>query len=129
MRLDVWVDQWQYDCCGDPFAVGDTVSWTLRPSDVDWLSAVLGYHRPDPLPVSEERHGSLPDHTPETTGVVRALAAVYCRFALRPGSDADDPHALQPVRGTEWVQPLASTREKVRRPRTGPTAATWWSWT
>ena len=27
--LLVWVDAWQMQCCGDPFAVGSSVEWTL----------------------------------------------------------------------------------------------------
>ena len=26
----VLVDDWQFECCGEPFAVGDEVSWTLE---------------------------------------------------------------------------------------------------
>jgi Family of unknown function (DUF6578) len=28
----VYVDDWQLECCGDPFAVGDQVAWTLMVS-------------------------------------------------------------------------------------------------
>lgn len=30
-------------CCGEPFAVGSQVSWTLGDADTDWLGAVLLY--------------------------------------------------------------------------------------
>ena len=35
----VWYSSWQMECCGDPFAVGDTVDWDLAPStDLEWRS-------------------------------------------------------------------------------------------
>ena len=27
VRALVWVDAWQQECCGDPFAIGDAVTW------------------------------------------------------------------------------------------------------
>lgn len=53
--VPVWVDEWQYACCGEPFAVGDRVSWTLHPADLEFLAPVLGAHLPtwtaDDLPL------------------------------------------------------------------------------
>lgn len=40
--VPVWMDSWQYECCGDPFAVGDRVRWSLRPADLGFLAPVLG---------------------------------------------------------------------------------------
>lgn len=45
--VPVWVDSWQYECCGDPFAVGDRVRWTLRPADLEFLAPPLGALLPD----------------------------------------------------------------------------------
>jgi hypothetical protein len=39
----VRVDGWQMECCGEPFAVGSAVWWTLAvASDADRLTLVLG---------------------------------------------------------------------------------------
>ena len=29
-------------CCGDSFAVGDEVAWTVREVDAEWLQRVFG---------------------------------------------------------------------------------------
>ena len=29
----VWVDDWQHECCGEPFALGQEVRWLLAPDD------------------------------------------------------------------------------------------------
>lgn len=36
----VWVDGWQHECCGEPFAVGQEVRWPLLP-DVGGREALL----------------------------------------------------------------------------------------
>ena len=33
MTLTIWVDDWQIQCCGESFAPGDVVSWTLLEVD------------------------------------------------------------------------------------------------
>lgn len=45
--VPVWMDYWQYECCGDPFAVGDRVHWTLQPADLEFLAPPLGALLPD----------------------------------------------------------------------------------
>lgn len=49
MRITVWVDSWQYQCCGDAFGVGNAISWRLGASDDDWLDLVLGDRMPAPV--------------------------------------------------------------------------------
>lgn len=46
-RVPVWVDAWQYQCCGDDFSVGEMVRWTLVPGDRDLLASLLGNAYPD----------------------------------------------------------------------------------
>lgn len=45
--VPVWMDSWQYECCGDPFAVGDRVHWTVHPADLEFLAPPLGALLPD----------------------------------------------------------------------------------
>lgn len=47
MKIPVWMDSWQYQCCGKDFRVGDEVSWTLVWEDDPWLSSILGDSYPD----------------------------------------------------------------------------------
>lgn len=30
MQVTVFYEDWQMDCCGDPFAIGDVVDWSCR---------------------------------------------------------------------------------------------------
>ncbi len=100
----VWVDGWQVECCGEPFAVGDTVRWTLveRPLD-DVLVDERG--RPEPRPtLAEEHHGDSPDGAPVTEGVVRRIAEVTFAYDPIPG------------RAREWgpVEGSGRTRQRWR---------------
>ena len=39
----VWIDAWQMQCCGDPFAVGDRVAWTVSNAvEREWLETLVG---------------------------------------------------------------------------------------
>jgi hypothetical protein len=88
VELTVFVERWQLDCCGEPFAVGSQVSWTLRRgSDADrpWLTAVLGEELAATVDGSEEHHGGVREDTPRTTGTVTWIGEVRCRrFEGRP---------------------------------------------
>lgn len=57
----VFVEGWQFECCGDPFTVGDEVSWTLmlRDGPGEWPQEVLVElePRPDHLAIVDERDG------------------------------------------------------------------------
>ncbi|AGL18508.1 DUF6578 domain-containing protein [Actinoplanes sp. N902-109] len=100
MRLTVWMDHWQMDCCGTPFDTGATVAWRLRPAtDLDWLSTALpGTAAVDAV---EDHHGG---DTPPTTGTVLSIATLHCRHDGRivPGSGI-----LTPVpRAGKWTGDL-----------------------
>ncbi len=53
----VWVDDWQQQCCGEPFSVGSRVTWVLRPAT-----------------------------GPSTTGVVTRIRTACCAYASDPAS-------------------------------------------
>lgn len=72
MRVEVVVAEWEQACCGEPFRVGDAVSWgilAVDPGD----AAAGGVPR-----FAEEHHGQTPDDVPhrEVPGIVRAIAGV-----------------------------------------------------
>ncbi|TAJ49395.1 MAG: hypothetical protein EPO52_03725 [Herbiconiux sp.] len=85
MRIEVAVEQWQQACCGDPFAVGDRVAWTVSAGDPDERD-------PDALPrYSEDYHALIPEDVPSAriTGEVVALAAVvYARDEVASGASS-----------------------------------------
>lgn len=84
-------------CCGEPFAVGDEVSWTLCDADGEWLNMIFGEKPAIVVDKQEEHHGGIAEGTPATIGRVVAITAVHCRYAPLPG---DDVLALHPVVGS-----------------------------
>lgn len=105
VALVVWVDGWQMQCCGTPFAVGSHVAWTLGEADRDWLKTLLSADVQRTIDMAEEHHGQLPDDTPETRATVTRIRAVHCRYASRPGHD---PRTLYPVPGSGVLSDLES---------------------
>ena len=96
VRLTVWVEDWQHECCGDPFGIGSTVRWTLGEPDeaVDMLFGPdLSVH----VDREEDRHYVLTDlDTPETVGTVTAIRSVRVRYARDP----EDERVRFPVPGS-----------------------------
>jgi hypothetical protein len=105
----VWVDGWQFQCCGDPFGVGTRVSWQLRPADRGWLADVLGDKAAGDVEWAEERHGSGGPGWRRVEATVRAVTAVRCRYGPVPGEQA-----LHPVRGSGM---LSAVQEADKWPR------------
>lgn len=99
----MWVDAWQMQCCGDPFAVGETVSWKLSPADHEWLDAVVGTTLSQSVQWKEQRH-DLSDGVPETAATVREIQLVRCRYAPTAG----DPRTLYPVQESAELTPVDS---------------------
>lgn len=97
----VWVDDWQMQCCGKPFAVGTTLSWKLRDPDPGWLGSVLGPDRAITVDAAEEHHGAVAeDDSPSVTGTVSSIETVHCRYA--PQAEGD-PRSLYPVAGSAVI--------------------------
>jgi len=100
--MTVWVDDWQMDCCGEPFSVGSQVSWTIGRESSDWLRRILGENTDVKIDAFEDRHVGLPEGTLPTRGTVTAIKAAYCRYAARPG----DERTRYPVSGSGVLVPL-----------------------
>lgn len=103
VELSVWVEAWQMQCCGERFALGDEVSWTLREPGSEWLTAVLGADLAGRVAAAEEHHGGLPGSAPVTVGTVASIQTVHCRYAPVP-----DGPALYPVAGSGVVSSVTS---------------------
>ena len=96
----VWMDGWQLQCCGDAFAVGDRVTWSLREaSDTTWLEAALGPDRARSVTHDEDHHTDGPDSSASTRGRVTSIERGYCRYA----PTSQDPRVLMPVPGTALI--------------------------
>lgn len=105
MGLAVWVDDWQMQCCGEPFRIGSEVAWTVSEADGRWLDRMLGLDAQATVEAAEDHHGLLPADTPTTRGTVARIRAVHCRYAPKPGAD---PRALYPVPGSGIVSDIES---------------------
>ncbi|MFD0474010.1 DUF6578 domain-containing protein [Nonomuraea thailandensis] len=84
MRWNVWVDDWQMQCCGEPFHVGSTVSWTLTPADRDWLTQVLGEETAATIDWGEEHHSDPSPGRRQVEARVTGIAAVHARMEPFP---------------------------------------------
>lgn len=76
----VWVADWEMQCCGEPFEVGQTVEWHLTMStDNEWLAEMFG--TPSGAGVtSYYDHHSEDGQAPRVRGVVRSIRTVRCTY-------------------------------------------------
>jgi len=101
MTLTIWVDDWQMQCCGQSFAPGDVVSWTLLEVDPEDYADVVGSERADEIDFREEHHGQGEGRAPTSVEVV-SIAEVHCRYEVPPGATDNVNH---PVPGTTVLVP------------------------
>jgi hypothetical protein len=92
-------------CCGEPFAVGVEVSWTLRDADRERLVEILGIDLALGVDQAEEHHGGIGEDAAATVGTVAVINAVHCRYALLPG---EAERHLRPVPGSGAVTVVGS---------------------
>jgi hypothetical protein len=111
--MTIWMDNWQLDCCGEPFSVGSQVSWTVWQGGHSWLAALLGPGASVTLDAVEDHHGKIPKGAVPTVGTVTSIAAAYCRYAPRTGSGL----TRYRVEGSGVLTPLQ--RADKFRPRRG----------
>ncbi len=116
-RMRVYYADWQMECCGTPFAVGDEIAWRLLPAaqEDDCYGATARV----------EHHGG-PDR--ETVGRVRAIELVRQLYvvhtdprvrerldrALEPDQESEglvllpSPYTWEPVPGAHTLEPVAA---------------------
>ena len=99
----VFVEGWQFACCGDAFGVGSQVDWRVGPlTDDEYLVAVLGGDDAGQVTDIEDHHDVLDGPTEALAGTVQWIGAVFCAYAL-PSPSAK---ALYPVSGTGSVETI-----------------------
>ena len=108
MRVRIWIDDWQMECCGKPFAIGDTVTWSLSAQvDSERLLRILG--ATPRVHYAEDHHGLKADAQP-IRGVVGSISAAYARFRRDPETDVPAP-----VAGSSTLHAVTSARRFPRR--------------
>ncbi|MFF8862122.1 DUF6578 domain-containing protein [Streptomyces sp. NPDC015139] len=108
-RMRVFYEDWQMECCGTPFAVGDEVAWRLVPYGRRDRRRNAGHG----AEAWVENHGG-PDRA--TTGRVHAIELVHQEFLAR-----HDPLAVdhpEPEPGTLVLRPAGRRLEEVPDGRT-----------
>jgi hypothetical protein len=89
------MDDWQLQCCGEVFSVGERVTWQCGPTDGEWLTGVLGPELARTVTHHEEHHGG--EDTQPLVGTVQSIRAVCHDLAPRPG---ENPRVMYSVPGT-----------------------------
>ncbi|MEW2123504.1 DUF6578 domain-containing protein [Streptomyces sp. NPDC007259] len=102
MTLTIWVDDWQMQCCGEPFAPGDVVSWTLMEVDPEEYADLVGEDRASEIDFCEEHHGVGEERAPTSVEVV-SVVEVHCRYGVPPGATEQVNY---PVPGTTVLVPV-----------------------
>ena len=100
MRALVWISDWQIQCCGEEFAVGDEVTWPVVPA-APASGLFAGTELASSLIATYEAHGDEP--MSRASGTVREIRTVGCRYAPGPPADRSD---LSPVPGTTVMEPV-----------------------
>lgn len=100
-RAVVWIDSWQFECCGDRFEVGDRVDWTVvERVERDWLETVLGSDTARTVTHGEDRHGLEEGSESSMAGKVLSIRMASCRY--QPSET--ERRALVPVPGSEVLR-------------------------
>ena len=99
VAVTVWIDNWEWQCCGEPFEVGSNVLWGLVPASEQFKSELakqLG-EVADRLTHCETHHDMDDEIRPiPIRGKVEGIYAVYW---IRE-SQRDDPRVYESVPGT-----------------------------
>ncbi|MGO4603919.1 DUF6578 domain-containing protein [Terrabacter sp. 2YAF2] len=108
MRYVVWVDAWQMQCCGEPFAAGDRVGWTLRDLPRGCLfDDVVGSEVAARITHAEEHHGAVPEDAPVVHGTVRAIVAAHARYVRESRWVPGELRTVRSADGTDEVSGLS----------------------
>lgn len=101
MERRIFIESWQWACCGSPFAVGQTVTWSASPRfDREWLGKFIGPEVAAEITHFEDHHDMAEGSLEHVTGTVSSITAAFCRFTSdRP------PDTRSPVPGTAVFEP------------------------
>lgn len=88
-------------CCGEPFLVGDLVSWPLAAAaDRDFIESVLGPEQAALVTDAEDHHEAESVRHEPLVGRVSSIEAVFCAYA--PSSP--EATEMYPVLGSAVVE-------------------------
>jgi hypothetical protein len=99
----IWAADWELQCCGEPFAVGDTVTWAASTADGnrDWLATLVGPDLVQEISYLNTRHGPHPSEGPAIiSGEVLGIRAAF----VKQKADPPDSTMFHPVPGSEHLK-------------------------
>lgn len=107
----VWVPNWEVQCCGRPFATGETVHWPVsRAGSADWLEDRLSRVGRGNAAYLYSAHGVEGDEgLCALTAIVESIEAMHCDLhpEVHPRIGGT---VLFPTAGTERLTPVDSDR-------------------
>ena len=96
-RCSVLYEQWQMECCGSPFGIGDTVAWPT----VKWDSAhnsnwATGFKRlsKEAIEYCYEAHNSGCEELFQIEGIISKIIAIHSSF--EPNPDGSNTNIMVP---------------------------------
>ncbi|MGK9147873.1 hypothetical protein KXS11_09640 [Plantibacter flavus] len=130
----IWLNSWEWDCCGEPFRPGDTMDFAVTSPPPDWLAEYLGAAASEVAAV-ESHHEEGGDQ--RWSGTVRGVSSVATphlatrvRRPPRPDGGTDLPRfdfgngvvaiggsrsewitSVEPVAGEPRFTPIAGVRQ------------------
>ena len=95
----VWIADWEMQCCGQPFVVGECVDWPASElTDPSWY-ADLGFEQAPSWIYSAHT-----DDENRLLGTVEEIQSVFCRFRVRR-------RTATMISGTGILEPRTRARE------------------
>ncbi|MDR0872973.1 MAG: hypothetical protein LBN27_05835 [Prevotellaceae bacterium] len=86
----VEIDDWQMQCCGDPFKVGDIIEWTVLKWNFEKLVVDVGN-----IDFYYENHADSSAELFKIKGTVKKIVAIHCVYQSKSKKD----NTLVPVSG------------------------------
>lgn len=101
----IWYDDWQMQCCGEPFGVGDSITLSVDPErDFSWLVPAFGSELVHSIDFYETHHEE-PGSLPSISGTVTAI------FIARPRDENPAPLRRKTPGGTGALEPVERIKQ------------------
>ena len=86
METAIWIEDWQMQCCGTSFQIGDTVKWTILKWEFEKPIVDVGE-----IDFLYENHAESNDNLFEIEGVVTQILAIHYVYELNTKTRAHIP--------------------------------------
>lgn len=101
----VWLTTWEWDCCGDPFVIGEDVDFGISTRVPEpFVTDLLGSELAETIDAFESHHEEeFPDRVRgRVVGIHTVMHDVEERRSLRRPGHGAPPDAVVPAEGEEW---------------------------